>query len=103
MNTVSYQQNELMSATDVAKRFGSVLSQLSKHLVKKIGVLKNNKLEAVIVPTEEYNRMQKALDILEHLELETMIKERRKTPRSEYVDFNTVLKRNNIKLGLGKK
>ncbi len=88
----SYQSDELMAATEVAKKFGSVLTRLSKHTVNKIGVLKNNKLEVVIIPTEDYDQMQEALDILEHLELKTLIKKREKTPRSKYIDFDTILK-----------
>lgn len=50
---VSYRPNELMSSTDVAKNFGAVLSKLANHEVEKIGVLKNNKLDFVLMRNDE--------------------------------------------------
>ena len=42
-----------MSSTDVAKNFGAVLSKLANHEVDKIGVLKNNKLDFVLMRNDE--------------------------------------------------
>jgi hypothetical protein len=50
---VAYKPNELMSSTDVAKNFGAVLSKLANHEVDKIGVLKNNKLDFVLLRNDE--------------------------------------------------
>ncbi len=50
---VAYKPNELMSSTDVAKNFGAVLSKLANHEVDKIGVLKNNKLDFVLMRNDE--------------------------------------------------
>jgi len=50
---VTYKPNELMSSTDVAKNFGAVLSKLANHEVDKIGVLKNNKLDFVLLRNDE--------------------------------------------------
>jgi hypothetical protein len=50
---VAYKSNELMSSTDVAKNFGAVLSKLASHEVDKIGVLKNNKLDFVLMRNDE--------------------------------------------------
>jgi len=50
---LTYKPNELMSSTDVAKNFGSVLAKLASHEVEKIGVLKNNKLDFVILRNDE--------------------------------------------------
>ena len=77
-----YQHNELMAATDVAKKFGSVLQLLSQKKVAKIGVLKNNKLEAVIIPTQDYERMQKALEVVEQIKLGMHIEVSVKPPKN---------------------
>ena len=50
---ISYKSNELMSSTDVAKNFGAVLAKLANHEVAKIGVLKNNKLDFVLMRNDE--------------------------------------------------
>jgi len=55
---VAYQENELISATELAKKFGQVMSQIKEKSVEKIGVLKNNKLEAVVISTEEYEHLK---------------------------------------------
>lgn len=50
---VAYKPNELMSSTDIAKNFGAVLSKLANYEVEKIGVLKNNKLDFVLMRNDE--------------------------------------------------
>ena len=54
---LTYKPNELMSSTDVAKNFGSVLAKLASHEVAKIGVLKNNKLDFVIMRNDEIDQL----------------------------------------------
>ena len=60
---VAYQKNELVSATELAKRFGQIMSQIKEKSVAKIGVLKNNKLEAVVISTEEYEHLKMIEDM----------------------------------------
>ncbi len=55
---VAYQKNELISATELAKKFGQVMTQIKEKSVEKIGVLKNNKLEAVVISTEVYEHLK---------------------------------------------
>ena len=66
---IAYTQNELVSATEVSKQFGEYISKVKNGLLDKIGVLKNNKLNAVIVSVEEYERMALAVRKLEDMEL----------------------------------
>jgi hypothetical protein len=54
---LTYKPNELMSSTDIAKNFGSVLAKLASHEVTKIGVLKNNKLDFVILRNDEIDQL----------------------------------------------
>jgi hypothetical protein len=54
---LTYKPNELMSSTDIAKNFGSVLAKLANHEVQKIGVLKNNKLDFVILRNDEIDNL----------------------------------------------
>jgi len=42
---VAYTQNELASATEISKQFGEYISKVKNGVVKKIGILKNNKLD----------------------------------------------------------
>lgn len=58
---VTYSSNELISSSDIAKKFGHYLSSITKHPSDKIAILKNNKVEAVLVSKENYEKMYEAL------------------------------------------
>jgi len=95
---VAYTQQELVSATEISKQFGEYISKIKNGLLNKIGILKNNKLNAVIVSVEEYERMVLAMNRLEDLETMQIIQERLKTPKEAYVDGADVMKRLNLSL-----
>jgi prevent-host-death family protein len=95
---VAYRQNELVSATEVSKQFGEYITKVKDGMLDKIGVLKNNKLNAVIVSVDEYERMVEATNRLADLEMYQEIGERIKTPKEEYVDGKDVLKSLNLSL-----
>ena len=88
---LTYTKEELMSSTDIVRNFSSVLDSIKKQKKSKIAVLRKNRLEAVILPVEEYERIRELADLMEHLQLCKLIKEREKTPIDEYVDFEQVL------------
>ncbi|MGD9654951.1 MAG: hypothetical protein AB7U44_07120 [Sulfuricurvum sp.] len=44
---VKYAQNELYLITDFTKHIGSAVNSIEEHSIEKIGILKNNRLEAV--------------------------------------------------------
>ena len=88
---VSYRSDELVSATDAAKRFGAVMKSLAEHDVEKIGVLKNNKVQAVILPSDEYERLKHLEELLEDLEDYKVVKERMETPENAFIPFERVL------------
>jgi prevent-host-death family protein len=95
---VAYRQSELVSATEISKQFGEYISKVKNGLLEKIGILKNNKLNAVILSVEEYERMVEATNRLEELEMYQEINERMKTPKDEYLNGADVLKRLNLSL-----
>jgi PHD/YefM family antitoxin component YafN of YafNO toxin-antitoxin module len=66
---VTYGANELISSSELAKKFGSYLSQISKHSVEKLAILKNNKVEAVMISKDEYEAMCEALKTVEAQQL----------------------------------
>ena len=95
---VAYTQNELVSATEISKQFGEYISKIKNGLLDKIGILKNNKLNAVILSVEEYEQLIIARNRLEDLETYHIISERLKTPKEKYLDGGDVLKRLNLSL-----
>ncbi|RUM68242.1 MAG: hypothetical protein DSZ07_07005 [Sulfurovum sp.] len=95
---VAYTQQELVSATEISKQFGEYISKVKNGIVNKIGILKNNRLNAIILSVEEYEQLIVARNRLEDLEMYQTISERMKTPKDNYLDGNDVLKRLNLSL-----
>jgi PHD/YefM family antitoxin component YafN of YafNO toxin-antitoxin module len=62
---VTYSTNELISSSEFAKKFGTYLSQIKDNTVDKLAILKNNKVEAVIISKDEYESMKEALKEIE--------------------------------------
>lgn len=96
---VSYTQNELLSITDFTKSISKVLGNLKEHTIEKVGVLKNNKLEAVVISTDEYERLkelEELMNTIEHKEIYEIVQNRIKTPKSDYVSIDDMAKKLNI-------
>jgi len=55
---VNYTEQELFSITDFTKKISSLLKDVKSNTLEKIGVLKNNRLEAVVLSTAEYARLK---------------------------------------------
>lgn len=62
---VAFGTNELVSSSELSKKFGSYLTQIKEHSIEKLAVLKNNKVEAVLVSTEDFEKMNEALKYVE--------------------------------------
>ena len=65
---VAYARDEIISASDMARGFSRILNDLIKHSKDRFAISKNNKIEAVILPIDEYERMKEALDNIEQIE-----------------------------------
>jgi len=87
----SYRNNELMSSTEIVRNFSSVLDSIKERRRDKVAILRKNKLEAVILPIEEYEKIQDAIELLEHFQIFQILKERSETSMSEYIDFENLL------------
>lgn len=96
---VKYAQNELFSITDFTKQISSVVNSIKEHSLEKIGILKNNKLEVVVISTDEYERLkelEEMFELAEHTQIYNAIQQRKDTPLSEYVSMQDLVKKFNI-------
>ena len=96
---VKYAQNELFSITDFTKQIGSVVSSIKEHSLEKIGILKNNKLEAVVISTDEYERLkalEESIELTEHTQIYSLVKDRVDTTTSEYISSDEMMQSFNI-------
>lgn len=71
---VTYGTNELIPSSEFAKKFGTYLSMVKENTVNKLAILKNNKVEAVLISKDEYESMNEALKTIEAQNLLTSIK-----------------------------
>ncbi len=70
---VAYENDELIPSSEFAKKFGTYLAQIKSKSVDKLAVLKNNRIEAVIVSKDEYERMQEAVKAQELAEFKARV------------------------------
>lgn len=98
---VKYAKNELFSITDFTKQIGNAVNSIKEHSLEKIGILKNNKLEAVVISTDEYERLkalEEEIELAEHTQIYNMLKQREGTPLSEFVSMDDMAKKFEIDL-----
>ena len=93
----TYASNELIPSSEFAKKFGSYLAQIRESTIDKIAVLKNNKVEAVLVSKDDYERMSEALEILEHKAIYDIVQQR-PYKKEESISFEEMAARHNINL-----
>ena len=61
---VAYTRDEIISATDLARNVSSTLSSLVNREKEKIAIMKNNKIETVMISIDEYERLKEADEYL---------------------------------------
>lgn len=88
---VAYEKDEILSASRVARSFGQVLADLRGNR-RRVAVVKNNHLEAILLPIEDYETMAEALAILEHLEIYRLVQERKGKKRRNAIGLDALLK-----------
>jgi PHD/YefM family antitoxin component YafN of YafNO toxin-antitoxin module len=57
-----YSREEIMSSSEVVRNFGAILNNVVQHRCEKIAIMRNNRLEAVLVAVDVYERMEKAVE-----------------------------------------
>ena len=94
---IAYENDELIPSSEFAKKFGSYLAQVKSNTVEKLAVLKNNRIEAVLVSKDEYEKMKNALEFQEHKEIYDIVKER-EAKSSTNISFEDMAKELDIDL-----
>ena len=93
----TYATDELIPSSEFAKRFGSYLAMIKGSTIDKLAILKNNRVEAVLVSKNDYERMSEALEILEEQEIASIIKKRTSKPYKT-ISLAEMAKLHNVKL-----
>ena len=61
----SFTQNEIFTAKEVVRNFSAMLGKVEQN--QKIVILKNNKIQAVMLNLKEYERLMGAVELLESI------------------------------------
>jgi PHD/YefM family antitoxin component YafN of YafNO toxin-antitoxin module len=93
---IQYTKEELISSSTISRNFSEILNNLVKHKLDKVAVIRNNKIEAVILPIESYENIINFTELSDHLDLYAQIKDREKS--ATFVDFDVILKENGLSL-----
>ena len=89
----SYTRDEIVSVSDLSRGLSNILGNIIDNSKEKIAISKNNKLEAVLLNIDEYEKLKEAYDILEHLEIYKKVKERES---SKTISFDESMKNHGI-------
>lgn len=74
---IAYSRNEIISATEIARSFSTALNSVIEKTKEKLAISKNNKLQAVLIDIEEYERLKRAYDLMEHIEIAKVVEARK--------------------------
>lgn len=55
---ITFLKNEIISSTTFVRQFSTFLNLISKKTLKKIAIIRNNEMEAVIISIDEYERLK---------------------------------------------
>jgi PHD/YefM family antitoxin component YafN of YafNO toxin-antitoxin module len=91
---ITYARNEIFSATEAAKRFGSILEKFQKRALNRAVVSKNNRIEAVILPVEAYEEMKEIAEWIEMIDIAEVVDKRKKSVKTH--SLQDVLKESKI-------
>lgn len=53
-----YAREEILSSSEVVRNFGAVLNSVVQHQRKKVAIIRNNRLEAVLVAADVYESLE---------------------------------------------
>jgi len=94
--SVAYRKDEILSASSAARSFGKVLADLKSRHRPRIAIAKNNELEAVILPIQEYETMAEALALLEHIEIYRLVQQRKRRRPARRISLDALLKEQGV-------
>ena len=65
---------------------------MTKSNDEKIAIVKNNQMQAVMIPIDEYERLASLAEQAEQKAIFETVQERKNTPVSEYISYDDAMK-----------
>ncbi len=54
---MTFEKKEIVSATQLVRQFSNFLTELTDRKLKKIAIIRNNEMQAVVLPIDEYENL----------------------------------------------
>ena len=54
---MTFEKKEIVSATQLVRQFSNFLTALMNRKLKKIAIIRNNEMQAVVLPIDEYENL----------------------------------------------
>ncbi len=89
---VTFARNEIVSSSQFVRKFAGFLQRMTKSNDEKIVIVKNNQMQAVMIPIDEYEKLKSLEEIAEYKEIYDTIQMRKNTPQDEYVPYEDAMK-----------
>ena len=51
---MAFEKKEIVSATQLVRQFSNFLTELTNRSLNKIAIIRNNEMQAVVLPIDEY-------------------------------------------------
>jgi PHD/YefM family antitoxin component YafN of YafNO toxin-antitoxin module len=89
---IAYTRDEIVPVSELVKNLNKILNTVKNSSRKKIAVVRNDRLEAVIMSVREYERIAELSELTEYMDIYQTVKAREQTPASEYIDHEDILR-----------
>lgn len=54
---MAFEKKEIVSATQLVRQFSNFLTELTNRSLNKIAIIRNNEMQAVVLPIDEYEKL----------------------------------------------
>ena len=54
---MAFEKKEIVSATQLVRQFSNFLTELTNRKLNKIAIIRNNEMQAVVLPIDEYENL----------------------------------------------
>ena len=88
---VSYTKEEIVPTSFLTRNLGKILDSLKARKPRKIAIMRNNVIEAVIIPVERYELLIRKAKFAERVKLYQLVKEREATMDGNTISWDEML------------
>ena len=60
---MAFEKKEIVSATQLVRQFSNFLTELTSRKLNKIAIIRNNEMQAVVLPIDEYENLVMRADL----------------------------------------